>query len=103
MHFYKYHGLGNDFILTPDLDGALDASPEQAARLCNRHTGIFVRKFFQLLRILRNISVSDKIHSLGIRKHRAEQDELTIRKFFSDADDRGSDILIILLNRGVVP
>ena len=40
MHFYKYHGLGNDFILTPDLDGALDASPEKAARLCNRHTGI---------------------------------------------------------------
>ena len=40
MHFYKYHGLGNDFILTPDLDGTVAASPERAVKLCDRHTGI---------------------------------------------------------------
>jgi len=40
MRFCKYHGLGNDFILTEDLDGKLDASPERAKRLCDRHTGI---------------------------------------------------------------
>lgn len=40
MYFYKYHGLGNDFVLTEDLDGTVAASPERAARICNRHTGI---------------------------------------------------------------
>ncbi len=40
MYFYKYHGLGNDFVLVKDLDGAIAASPERAARICNRHTGI---------------------------------------------------------------
>lgn len=40
MHFYKYHGLGNDFVLTPDLDGSLQATPERAVAICNRHTGI---------------------------------------------------------------
>ena len=40
MRFCKYHGLGNDFILTEDLDGTLDATPERARRLCDRHTGI---------------------------------------------------------------
>jgi len=40
MHFYKYHGLGNDFVLTLDLDGAVAASPERAVRICDRHTGI---------------------------------------------------------------
>lgn len=40
MRFCKYHGLGNDFILTDDLDGTVEATPARAARLCDRHTGI---------------------------------------------------------------
>lgn len=40
MRFWKYHGLGNDFILTEDLDETQAVSPERAARLCDRHTGI---------------------------------------------------------------
>ena len=40
MRFYKYHGLGNDFVLTLDLDGSVQASPERAVKLCDRHTGI---------------------------------------------------------------
>lgn len=40
MHFYKYHGLGNDFVLTLDLDGSIEASPERAVKICDRHTGI---------------------------------------------------------------
>lgn len=40
MKFWKYHGLGNDFVLSEDLDGALEATPARAARLLNRHTGI---------------------------------------------------------------
>ena len=40
MYFYKYHGLGNDFVLTKDLDLSVEASPERAVRICDRHTGI---------------------------------------------------------------
>ena len=40
MKFWKYHGLGNDFVLSEDLDGTLEATPARAARLLNRHTGI---------------------------------------------------------------
>jgi len=38
--FVKGHGTGNDFVVIPDLDGALDLSPEQVRAICNRHTGI---------------------------------------------------------------
>jgi diaminopimelate epimerase len=37
---YKGHGTGNDFIVVPDLDGALDLSPVLVRALCERHTGI---------------------------------------------------------------
>ena len=40
MHFYKYHGLGNDFVLTLDLDEAIETSPQRARKICDRHTGI---------------------------------------------------------------
>lgn len=40
MHFYKYHGLGNDFVLTLDMDGTVSVSPERARKICDRHTGI---------------------------------------------------------------
>ena len=40
MKFWKYHGLGNDFVLSEDLDGTLEATPQRAVRLLNRHTGI---------------------------------------------------------------
>lgn len=40
MYFYKYHGLGNDFVLTPDMDGTVETSPERARKICDRHTGI---------------------------------------------------------------
>ena len=40
MYFYKYHGLGNDFVLTMDMDGAIETSPERARKICDRHTGI---------------------------------------------------------------
>ncbi|MBT9554834.1 MAG: diaminopimelate epimerase [Myxococcales bacterium] len=39
MHFWKYHGLGNDFIIV-DRCGQPDFTPEQTRALCDRHTGI---------------------------------------------------------------
>ncbi|GAA0161460.1 hypothetical protein LIER_17771 [Lithospermum erythrorhizon] len=41
LHFVKYHGLGNDFILV-DNQGSAEPklSPEQAVKLCDRNFGI---------------------------------------------------------------
>jgi diaminopimelate epimerase len=38
--FSKGHGTENDFILLPDPGGDLELTPELAARLCHRRTGI---------------------------------------------------------------
>ncbi|XP_028956991.2 diaminopimelate epimerase, chloroplastic-like isoform X2 [Malus sylvestris] len=41
LHFVKYHGLGNDFILVDNRDSSEPkTSPEQAAKLCDRNFGI---------------------------------------------------------------
>ncbi len=40
MRLTKHHGLGNDFLVVLDLDGIHPVSPEQAAALCDRRTGI---------------------------------------------------------------
>jgi len=40
LHFYKYHGTGNDFILLDNRDGLISLDTEQVAFLCHRHYGI---------------------------------------------------------------
>lgn len=40
MRFSKGHGTGNDFVLLADPDGTRGLSPEQIARLCDRHRGL---------------------------------------------------------------
>jgi diaminopimelate epimerase len=40
MKFAKAHGTGNDFVVIPDPDGALDLTPRLVAALCDRHRGI---------------------------------------------------------------
>ncbi|KAK6942917.1 Diaminopimelate epimerase, DapF [Dillenia turbinata] len=41
LHFVKYHGLGNDFILVDNRDSLEPrVTPEQAVRLCDRNFGI---------------------------------------------------------------
>lgn len=41
LHFVKYHGLGNDFILVDNRDSAEPKiTPEQAAKLCDRNFGV---------------------------------------------------------------
>jgi diaminopimelate epimerase len=40
MRLTKHHGLGNDFLVLLDLGGYHPVSPEQAAALCDRHTGV---------------------------------------------------------------
>ena len=38
--FTKGHGTENDFVLVPDLDGALELTVEQVARLADRRAGV---------------------------------------------------------------
>lgn len=40
IHFYKYQGTGNDFVLIDNRDGAISLTQEQVAFLCDRHFGI---------------------------------------------------------------
>lgn len=40
IHFYKYHGAGNDFILMDNRDRQIALSTEQIAFLCHRRFGI---------------------------------------------------------------
>ncbi len=40
MQFTKGHGTGNDFVILPDPDGALDLTPGLVVALCDRRRGI---------------------------------------------------------------
>jgi diaminopimelate epimerase len=40
VEFAKGHGTGNDFVLLPDPDGALDLTPALVRALCDRRQGI---------------------------------------------------------------
>ena len=40
LHFYKYQGTGNDFILFDNRNGAIQLNTKQIAFLCNRRFGI---------------------------------------------------------------
>ncbi len=40
LTFTKGHGTQNDFVLVPDLDGALDLTPGHVRRIADRHSGI---------------------------------------------------------------
>ncbi|KAK4342934.1 hypothetical protein RND71_038750 [Anisodus tanguticus] len=41
LHFVKYHGLGNDFILVDNRDTTEPkVTPDQAVKLCDRNFGI---------------------------------------------------------------
>jgi len=40
MKFWKYHGLGNDFIIVNNLDGQTPIDGERAEQLCHRRFGI---------------------------------------------------------------
>jgi len=40
IHFFKYHGLGNDFIMINNLKGDIKLKPEYIKSLCGRHFGI---------------------------------------------------------------
>ena len=40
LNFTKGHGTGNDFVLFLDPDGEIELTPQQIAKICDRHFGI---------------------------------------------------------------
>src|SRR3954447_6013241 len=40
LSFLKGHGTGNDFVVIPDADGAVELTPSLVRRLCDRRFGI---------------------------------------------------------------
>ncbi len=40
IHFYKYHGTGNDFVIIDNRSGGVELNRDQIAFLCDRHFGI---------------------------------------------------------------
>jgi diaminopimelate epimerase len=62
MRFAKGHGTGNDFVLLPDPDGALDVTPELVRALCDRRFGIGGDG---VLRVVRSAKHPDAVHLAG--------------------------------------
>lgn len=40
IHFHKYHGTGNDFVIADNRDGRISLSQTQVAAICHRHFGV---------------------------------------------------------------
>ncbi len=54
--FTKGHGTGNDFVVIPDPDGALELSDDQVAVLCDRYFGIGANG---TLRVVRSSAIAE--------------------------------------------
>ena len=54
--FTKGHGTGNDFVIIPDPDGALDLIDDQIAVLCDRRFGIGGDG---ILRVVRSVAIDE--------------------------------------------
>jgi len=55
IHFYKYQGAGNDFVIIDNREGAVHLSTDQIAFLCDRRFGIGADG----LMLLQNVSGAD--------------------------------------------
>ena len=58
MRALKGHGTENDFVIIPDLDGALDLSDAVVRAICDRHAGIGADG---VLRVVRSIKHPDAV------------------------------------------
>lgn len=63
IRFVKGHGTGNDFVIVPDLDGALDLSVDDVRFLCDRRFGIGADG---VLRVVRTRHVAEWADDAGV-------------------------------------
>lgn len=61
IRFVKGHGTGNDFVIVPDLDGALDLSIDDVRFLCDRRFGIGADGVLRVVRTKHVEHVSDDL------------------------------------------
>lgn len=59
MRFAKGHGTGNDFVVLPDLDGAVNLTPAAVRALCDRRHGIGADG---VLRVVATAKVAEVAH-----------------------------------------
>ena len=57
LHFAKYQGTGNDFVMIVDLEDDRHLGPEVVARLCDRRTGIGADGLIRIVRSDRDDAV----------------------------------------------
>jgi len=50
VKFVKGHGTENDFLLLPDLEGAVELTPKAVRALCDRHAGIGADGILRIVR-----------------------------------------------------
>jgi diaminopimelate epimerase len=50
VRFIKGHGTENDFLLLPDLEGAIDLTSEMVRALCDRHAGLGADGILRIVR-----------------------------------------------------
>jgi diaminopimelate epimerase len=51
MRFAKGHGTGNDFLILPDPNGAMEVPPGLVVRLCDRRTGLGADGILRVVRV----------------------------------------------------
>jgi diaminopimelate epimerase len=102
-HFFKYHGLGNDFLLLDDRDRTLLSAlrPEVIRGLCDRHEGIGADGI-----ILRQDSAAAK-HRMILRNADGTPAEISgnglrcFAKFLTDHGDAGAGEITVETDGGV--
>src|SRR3954469_23802677 len=50
MRLTKHHGLGNDFLVSCDLDGSRPVDPDLVRAVCDRHRGVGADGFIRVTR-----------------------------------------------------
>jgi len=61
--FTKGHGTGNDFVVIPDPDGALELAPDRVAAICDRHFGVGADG---VLRVVRSAALDEPIAQAAV-------------------------------------
>jgi diaminopimelate epimerase len=57
--FTKGHGTGNDFVILPDPDGALDLTADQVRALCDRHFGLGADGVLRVVRTAKDAAAAE--------------------------------------------
>lgn len=63
ISFVKGHGTGNDFVLIPDADGALDLSDDDVRFLCDRRLGLGADGVLRVVRSTHVVGIDESLRA----------------------------------------